>query len=254
MIEKLKKLGDLDCGDIAALRSICRNRRTVAANEDVVHDGSRCYSVYLLLSGVGFRYKYLPDGRRQILGFLLPGDICDTQFLVSDRSDHNVVLLTGSEVATVPVQELRRVVSAHPNIERALVRATLVEIAIMREWLLNIGQRDARHSLAHFFCEVSARLRCLGEEEGDGSFFLPITQIELADATGLTVVHVNRCLQSLRREEVVIWTRRHFKILNWDRLKELAGFNDRYLEFEIARSPDLPPVLEQARTYEFQLV
>lgn len=232
VIEKLRKFAELGRGDVGALDAVCRNRRTLAADEDLVQEGRRCYSVFVILKGVGFRYKYLSDGRRQILGFLLPGDMCDTHFVISDRSDHNVTVLSGSEVATIAIPELKRLVAAHPKVERALVRAVLVEVAIMREWLLSIGQRGARHKLAHFFCEVSTRLRCLGEVGSDGSFFLPVTQIELADATGLTVVHVNRCLQSLRREEVVIWSRRHFKILDWDRLQQLASFNDAYLKLD----------------------
>jgi len=229
LIASLSRFVDLDPAEIQAIRHISRHTRKFHADETLIHQESRPKFVGLLLSGIALRYRYLPDGKRQIFGFLLPGDLCDTHFVISNKCDHSVALLCDSEVAMIATSELMEVMVGHPKIERALLMTSLVEASILREWLINVGQRDAIQKLSHFFCEMSARLQWLGAVNLDGSFSIPITQAELADTIGLTPVHVNRSLQRLRREGLVVWTRRRLTILNRTLLERIAGFDESYL-------------------------
>ena len=232
LIERLKMFVSLGVEEIAAIETMCSNRRIIRANETLVREGSRPDRVYLVLSGVAFRYRFLAVGRRQILGYLLPGDLCDTQFVILNEADHNVGLLSDSEVAVISLSVLMKTMVAYPKIERALLMMSLVDAAMLREWLLNVGQRDAFQKLAHFFCELNARFGSLGLHEEAAGFNIPLTQNELADTMGLTVVHVNRMLQRFRHEGLLNWSRRHVEILNYPQLEYLAGFDPGYLRLE----------------------
>ncbi len=224
----------LDGEEIDAIERISKNSRKMRAHEILVHDGSQVSCVCLMITGFAYRYKYLSDGRRQILGYLLPGDLCDTQFVISNESDHNIALLTDSEVVMIPNHVLMGTMVEYPKIERALLLAAVVEWAMLREWLLNVGQRAALQKLAHFFCEIAARLRAIGMVNSDGSFSLPLTQAELADTMGLTTVHVNRIMQRFRHDGIVAWSRGRLTILNQPTLQGIAGFEGRYLHLEPA--------------------
>ncbi len=190
--------------------------------------------MHLIINGFAYRYKHLLDGRRQICGYLLPGDLCDTHFALRSISDHSVGLLSDADVAMIPAHELVSVMVAYPRIERALQLARLAEDATLREWILNIGQRDAIQKLASFFCEMSTRLGLLGETKANRWYDLPLTQTELADTLGLTTGHVNRILQQLRREGIFAWGRGRFAILDPDRLQSIAEFDGAYLRFAFA--------------------
>ena len=229
LIERLKMFVSLGAEEIAAIETMCSNRRIVRANETLVREGSRPDRVYLMLSGVAFRYRFLAIGRRQIFGYLLPGDLCDTQFVILNEADHNVGLLNDSEVAVISLSVLMNTMVAYPKIERALLMMSLVDAAMLREWLLNVGQRDAFQKLAHFFCELNARFSSLGLREETAGFSIPLTQSEIADTMGLTVVHVNRMLQRFRHEGLLNWSRRHVEILDYPQLEYLAGFDAGYL-------------------------
>ncbi len=223
-----------DRNEIEALERISKYPRKMRAQEILVHDGSHVSCVCLMITGFAYRYKYLSDGKRQILGYLLPGDLCDTQFVISNETDHNIALLTDSEVVMIPIHVLMGTMVAHPKIERALLLAAVVEWAMLREWLLNVGQRAALQKLAHFFCEIAARLRAIGAVNSDGSFALPLTQAELADTMGLTTVHVNRIMQRFRHDGIVAWSRGRLTILNPSMLQRIAGFEGRYLHLDRA--------------------
>ncbi len=235
LIERLKTFVTLGVEEIDAIETMCSNRRIVQTNEMLVNEGDRSECVYLVLSGVGFRYRFLANGRRQILGYLLPGDLCDTQFVILNEADHNVGLLCDSEVAVISLSMLMRTMVAFPKIERALLMMSLVDASMLREWLLNVGQRDAFQKMAHFFCELNARYASLALFEKGQGFSMPLTQIELADTMGLTVVHVNRTLQRFRHEGLLNWSRRHVDILDYPRLEALAGFDAGYLRLERKR-------------------
>jgi CRP-like cAMP-binding protein len=240
IVRKLANFVDLSPGEIAALESLSHNRKTFAAGETLVRQGSQPFSVFLILNGVAYRYKYLANGKRQISGYLLAGDVCDAHFVLSRHSDHDIGLLTDAEVAMIPMHELVAVMARYPNVRRALLKVSVVEDAILREWLLNVGQRSAPQKLAHFICEISERLLGVGNINPDGSYEVPLTQLEVADTMGLTVVHVSRCLQKFRREGLVHWSRRQLTILNLPRLRQVAGFDAGYLHIRSAdlQSPD----------------
>jgi CRP-like cAMP-binding protein len=212
------------------LGSLGRTRRSLQAGETLVHEGCRSPVVFLILSGIAFRYKLLPNGRRQIFGYLLPGDLCDAEFTLDSYCDHSVELLTDVEVALISISELQTVILDRPMIARALKQTAAVEAAILREWLLNLGQRNAFERIAYFFCEMAARLHGSAGLSTKESLPFPFTQIELADTVGLTVVHVNRCLQRFRREKLIAWHRRRVAILDVDRLQQIAGFDGSYLK------------------------
>ncbi len=228
----------LGAAEREAVSAMCVKRRMVRANETLVHEGSRPDRVCLILSGVAFRYRHLANGRRQIFGYLLPGDLCDTQFVILNDCDHNIGVLCDTEIAVISLSALMNTMVSYPKIERALLMMSLVDAAVLREWLLNVGQRDACQKLAHFFCELSARYRALGlyDKDQDRGFKIPLTQSELADTMGLTVVHVNRILQRFRREGLLNWSRRHFDILNHSQLEHLAGFDASYLRLHDTRT------------------
>ncbi len=236
VVRKLVEFGDLGAGEIAALEKLSHNCKTFAAGETLVRQGARPFSVFLILKGVAYRYKHLANGKRQIFGYLLAGDICDAHFIVSRHSDHDIGLLTEAEVAMIPMHELDSVMAEYPGIRRALLKVRVADDEILREWLLNVGQRSAPQKLAHFICEISQRLRAVGSVDLDGSFEVPLTQRDVADTLGLTVVHVSRCLQKFRREGLVHWSRQRLTIINLPRLRQVAGFDAGYLHMRSEKS------------------
>lgn len=229
LIERLNMFVTLGAEERDAVAALTRSRRSIKANETLVREGSSPDRVFLILSGAAFRYRFLENGRRQIIGYLLPGDLCDTKFLIDNDADHSVGALCDIEVATIVPALLMATMVEYPKIERALLMMSLVDAAIMREWLINVGQRDAFQKLAHFFCEMNARYRALQSADTDEIYSMPLTQVDLADTMGLTVVHVNRVLQRFRREGLLSWSRRHVEIPDPSMLESIAGFNDRYL-------------------------
>jgi CRP-like cAMP-binding protein len=229
LTERLDTLVGLNTEERHVIATLTASRRVLRAKEIIVHEGTRPDRIYLIVRGVAFRYRYLANGRRQIFGYLLPGDLCDTHFVILNESDHNVGLLSDTEVAVIPLAPFMNAMVKYPRIERALLMMSLVDAAMLRESLLNVGQRDAFQKLAHFFCELGVRLNALGIHDATHGFSIPLTQTELADTMGLTVVHVNRILQRFRREGLLSWSRRHFDVVDWPRLRDLAGFDGSYL-------------------------
>ncbi|MGI8931853.1 MAG: Crp/Fnr family transcriptional regulator [Sphingomicrobium sp.] len=221
--------------EVEALDLISRNPKPHRAEQILVHEGSHPDHVNLIVEGFACRYKLLPGGRRQILGYLIPGDLCNLEFALFNKPDHSVALLCDSRVVRIPTHRLVELLDRHPRIHRALSLAALIDNAILREWLLNIGQRDALQKLSHFFCEMEVRLGAIGRVDGNGSFELPVNQSALADTTGLSSVHVNRTLQRLRSHELIDLSHRRLTILDRDRLRAVAGFDETYLTVQPRR-------------------
>ena len=182
----------------------------------------------VLLSGFAFRQKLVSDGARQIISFHIPGEFLDLQNCMFEVADHNVQSLGRSTIAIVPKGPLAALMAARPTIARAMWIDSLIDASIFREWVVNVGRRDARERIAHLMCELAARLRKAGLDDGP-VFDFPITQEQIADATGLTSVHTNRTLQALRKDGLISLSSSKLTIVDWDQLAEVGDFNRRYL-------------------------
>ncbi|WP_309603511.1 Crp/Fnr family transcriptional regulator [Sphingomonas sp.] len=235
LVRKLEQFSRLEQGDIQSLDKLVASPKAMRAGQLLVHESSVLDEVYLIVQGMGCRYKLLPGGERQILGYLIPGDLCDIHFITLTKPDHSVALVSDSQVVKIPTQKLNALLANNPRIERALSLAALHDIAILREWLLNVGQRNALQKLSHFFCEMMLRLSRVGQVADDGSFELPINQMALADTTGLTPVHINRTLQRLRSDGLIRLGQRRLYIIDTTRLAAIAGFDDSYLQINQCR-------------------
>ena len=228
LIAKLDAASNLSEGDKLAIRQMCSNVRTVPARRDIISEGDSPAHVHVVLDGWAARYKIVADGSRQIVAFLIPGDFCDSHVTILRKMDHGVIALTAAQVAFVPNKTMQDLPIDRPQLGRALWRATLVDEAVLRSWIVNIGRREALERIAHLFCELHARLTLVGLVNGD-HFALPLTQEVLADATGLTPVHVNRMLQQLRSDGMIMLKSGELAILDLARLREVAGFDPNYL-------------------------
>jgi CRP-like cAMP-binding protein len=229
LLAKLNRFVALDDKDRAALSRLSRNAKRLPRGSNLICEGDKPASVFLLLEGWAFRYKCLADGHRQIMAYLLPGDLCDVRIFLFEEMDHSIGLLSDALVAKIPAAEMLDVLDHFPRIERAMMWATLVDEATLREWLLNVGQRNALQRIAHLFCELCVRLGIVGLVENTKTYALPLTQTELADTTGMTTVHVNRSLQRLRKDGLIVTRSGKLTILDFDRLADVAGFSRTYL-------------------------
>lgn len=200
------------------------------ARTDIAREGENPTVIRLLISGWACRYKDLPDGRRQIVGFFLPGDFCDLNVYILSQLDHSIGALTQVRYFEIPPVRFQEIVDMRPRLLRALLWHEMVSSGIQREWLLSIGQRSPLERLAHLFVELYERLRAVGLTNGP-SFEFPITQHHLAEANGLSLVHVNRTLQEMRRGGLIELAERQLRIMDIDHLKKIAMFNSNYLHF-----------------------
>lgn len=183
----------------------------------------------IFASGMAFRCQFTPAGARQITGFIVSGDMVDPYFAFGAPLDHAVVLLTDCVLLSIPRCALLSLISQYPAIERGISICAVYEQSILREWLLNIGQRNASEKVAHFLAEMAFRLGSVGLAKQDGSVDLPISQSMLADTTGLTLVHVNRTLQQLRLQGLLSIGKRRITITNTLKLLDSVGFESKYL-------------------------
>jgi CRP-like cAMP-binding protein len=202
--------------------------REIGADQDVLREGDRPSQCYVILEGFQCRYKMLRDGERQIMSFHVPGDIPDLQSLFLEVMDHSLGTITPNKVGFITHDALKELIRAQPGIGERLWRETLIDAAIFREWIANVGSRDAYTRIGHLICEFFVRLRSVGLTKGT-TFSFPITQTEIADATGLSTVHVNRSVQQLRADGLISIERGVCTIPDFERLKEAAMFEPGYL-------------------------
>src|SRR3712207_6844894 len=202
--------------------------KEVGADQDIVSDGERPRDANLILEGLACRYKLLEDGRRQILSFHIPGDMVDLHSFLLEEMDHSIGTLTPCKLALIPHQTLLGVIETYPRIAQALWRDTLIDAAVFREWLVGMGRRSSYERLAHLLCELLVRYKAIGLTNGN-SYELPVTQTELGDALGLSLVHMNRTLQQLRADGLITSQGRTLVINDWEGLKRVAMFDPRYL-------------------------
>jgi len=232
LIRKLEHFVRLSRDDREVLDRVAAQRvRKLGPHEQILAEGDNPKVIYLVLEGWACRYKHLEDGRRQIVGFFLPGDLCDLNVFILREMDHSISSITSLRLAEISRQAFDAILDGHPRITQALWWDALVSMAIQREWTVNLGQRDALERIAHLMCELYIRLRTAGLARGNACDF-PITQAELADATGMSPVHVNRTLQELRNLKLINLSSRLLTIPDLDRLMHAGLFNANYLHLE----------------------
>ncbi len=231
VVQKLQAFTKLSADDRAALDRLGRRVRSVDARRDLISEGDAPTHVHLVLQGWGARYKTLPDGKRQIVGLFVPGDFCDLNVYILKHMDHSIGAITRLKVAMITPDEMDELTSERPRVTQALLWHELVSAATQREWLLNVGQRTAYQRLGHLFVELYLRLRAVGMTHNGGCDF-PLTQNDLAEATGLTPVHVNRMLQDLRRDRLIELERKQLRIPDIERLMDVSMYNPNYLHLD----------------------
>ena len=228
MLPRLLSFGNLPPYERQLLEQALRRKvRTIGPHKDIIRERDKPRVANFMLDGWAMRYKQLSDGRRQILSFFLPGDICDANVFLLDEMDHSIGAITHVTYAEVSHADFEALAQA-PEIGACLAFRNLVTMAIQREWTTNIGQRSAYERLAHLFCETFHRMRAIGQIRDDG-FSFPLTQTDLADATGMTSVHVNRTLQRLRCEGLLELKSRRIVVRDLERLTQVAQFTPNYL-------------------------
>jgi CRP-like cAMP-binding protein len=228
LIAKLDRLAPLSAEDVTRLRDLTIRTERFARYRSLIREGERPDHCCLLVDGFAARSKQTLKGSRQIVSFHLPGDLLDIQHLLLSRADHSVETITSATIGWIPKAELLRLAWERPTIGQALWKDCLIDASIFREWVLNVGRRDAKARIAHMLCEFVARCRASGLGD-ENTFELPMTQSLIADATGLTAVHVNRSLRLLDADGVIARTRNQFRIVDWNGLREIADFDPAYL-------------------------
>lgn len=218
-----------------ALLALPTRVKRFGAYQDIVREGDRPTESCFVESGLVSRYRTVPSGARQILSFHVPGDMIDLQSALVVVADHGIRTHVPTIVVAIPHEEILRIAAEHPAIGRAFWFDTLVDAAIFREWTVNVGRRNTRQRAAHLLLEFSIKF----EEAGlarDGSFEMPVSQTDLADALGITAVHMNRTMQWLRREGLIRTHMRTLTIEDWSAMVALAGFDRVYLHPEGPRA------------------
>ncbi|RDI58052.1 Crp/Fnr family transcriptional regulator [Microvirga subterranea] len=235
LIRKLESVFALTDDERQALDDLPLQVMDIKADQDIVREGDRPSRSFTILSGFTSTYKVTGDGRRQIVAFGIAGDIPDLQSLHLKVLDISVATLTPCRVGFINHEDLWRLCMRHPRIAAAFWRETLIEGAIFREWVVNVGRRDAYTRMAHIFCELLVRLKAVGLAEGYACN-LPMTQSEFADAIGTSTVHVNRVIQELRANGLIELSGDRLNVPDWEKLKHAGDFDPTYLHLENAQA------------------
>ena len=228
LVVKLESIAPVSDEERRAIVTLPMTVRDVREDHDIVRDHDRPSQCCLIIEGFACRYKVLPGGKRQIYSFHIPGDIPDLQSIHLEVMDHNLGTLVPCKVGFIQHETLRKFVRAYPRIGDIFWRDTLIDAAVFREWMANVARREAYARVAHILCELYVRLRAVGLTNGQ-AYSLPITQAELADATGMSTVHVNRSLQKLRGDGLIRSGKRSVIIEDWDGLQAAGEFDPTYL-------------------------
>jgi CRP-like cAMP-binding protein len=228
VIRKLESIFRLSEEERAAVETLPMQVQTITADQDIVREGDRPSRCFALLEGYTATYKVTGEGKRQIHAFHVPGDLPDLQSLLLRVLDNSIKTLTPCRVGFIQHEPLRELCRKYPRLMEAFWRQTLIDAAIFREWMTNIGRRQAYARMAHIFCEWIVRLRAVGLAQ-DYACELPMTQAELADAASISTVHVNRVLQELRGDGLIILKGSRLAVLDWEQLKQAGDFDPTYL-------------------------
>ena len=229
LTRKLSAFVALSEVDLETLARFYRRRRRFLAGHEMIHEGQKNASAFILADGWACSYKILPDGDRQIVDFQIPGDFLGLRSILFRTSDHSIEAVTPIEASEVLGSDILDAFSHAPRLATAVLWAASRDEAMVVEHLVNLGRRSAEERVAHLLLELGARLNLVGMGDKTG-FDCPLTQYHLADALGLSAVHVNRVLRHLREEGLVTFQKGRVGFDNFDRLRDLARFDTAYLD------------------------
>jgi CRP-like cAMP-binding protein len=234
-IEKLRGFNALGDEDIAALEAATSASRKFAAKQDLIREGDRPGPVFVVLEGWAHRYKILPSGTRQVVAFLMPGDSCDNHIGLLAEMDHSIQTITPALVATISRDQMDALMASRPEVAKALYLAQLVDEGTMRAWITSMGRRTSIERVAHLMCELYLRARNIGLTT-EPRLALPLSQLLLADALGMTPVHLNRVLKELRIAGAMTLARGSLLIEDPVKLVRIAGFDENYLHRRLRKA------------------
>ncbi|GAA0675539.1 CRP-like cAMP-binding protein [Sphingomonas insulae] len=227
-IEKLRKLAELGEPELRALERVTAHPKTIRSRKDLIREGDPPGPVLVVLEGWAFRYKVLPSGTRQIMAFLMPGDACDLHANMLAEMDHSIQTVTEASIATINRADMNEMMTSYPRIACAMYVAQLIDEGTLRAWIVSLGRRSSVERVAHLILELF--LRAVRIELSDGTTMeLPLPQAVLADALGMTPVHINRILQELRRSGAIELSRGVLRIKDPAALTHISGFDANYL-------------------------
>jgi len=227
-VSRLSQLIPLLPEEIAILHELQANPRTVQRHRDIITEGRNYSSIFIILEGNAIRYRILHDGRRQIVNFVLPGDIVGALGYFMESSLYSTKALTDVSIATVPFVRLNALNETHPKLVTKIFWWFSCESTIYAEHLVDLGRRSALERVAHFLLELLTRLRSVGSAD-EHSFKIPLTQELIADALGLSIPHVNRVLRRLREDHLVVVEDQRVTVKDIAALSDLADFDPGYL-------------------------
>ncbi len=228
LVTKLEKRDAISEDERKLLQRAISRVKEYKPGEDVIRQGHRPTESALVLYGLTGRYRMLPSGAHQITSIHVPGDFVDLHGFLLKQMDHSVTALTPCKFAMVPHETLAEITEKYPHLTRLLWLDTVIDAAIHREWLVVLGRRQAIGKVAHFLCEMYLRLGSVGLAD-QTSFRLGLRQTDLGDVLGLSVVHVNRVVQSLRKQGLITWKGDVVTIEKWDQLVKVGEFEPSYL-------------------------
>lgn len=240
-LQRLSHAVELSEEEIAAVEELCRQPKDVGAKKYLSRDGDEMVSFPVVLSGWAARYQILRDGARQITRLLLPGDAFYFDSSPDGVAIEEVITLSACRIVNIPHADMRRVIDRFPAVGEAMRAYGCMENAVMASWVVNVGRRDALERMAHLICESHYRLSLVDKHQGQQIHF-PLTQDDLADALGLTPVHINRKLQQLRQDNLITLRSKQLTIHDLRTLQQVAGFDSSYL------APRSPSLREQQRS------
>ncbi len=226
-VEKLGRYVDLSAAEIEALELLTGPGRQVAGKVDLIREGDQPGPVLIMIDGWAMRYKILPNGSRQVTAFMMPGDACDLHVGLLAEMDHSIQTLTASHVASISRSNMDQLFDEHRGIARAMYIAQLADEGTLRSWIVSMGRRSGMERVAHLICELYVRGQSM--QRDDAECEMPFSQTVLADALGMTPVHINRMLRDLRERDIIAMRRNCITILNPTALASVAGFDENYL-------------------------
>lgn len=227
-IDKLSGFASLSAHEVTVLEIATSAPAQYAAKHDLIREGDRPGPVFVVLEGWACRYKILPNGARQVLAYLMPGDSCDLHVGLLAAMDHSIQTITPALVATIERIKMDEIMHDHRGIAKAMYLGQLIDEGTMRAWITSMGRRASIERVAHLMCELYLRARNVGLTL-ETRFALPLSQALLADSLGMTPVHLNRVMKELRASGAMTLQRGSLIIEDPVRLIKTAGFDENYL-------------------------